>query len=80
MAKRKDDPTVFAVHKSETSDGRYHEVSWAKNGDLNAAARAFVRGKKNTVKRGTRRFRLWGAAKVFAKKQAKVMGTVAIFS
>jgi len=56
-------PRVFAVHKSETADGRYHEVIWAKDGNLNVAAR-----------RGLKRFRLWGLAKTFAKAKAKIMG------
>jgi len=56
--------TVFAVHKSETADGKYHEVLWAGDGNLNAA-----------VKRGNvKRFRLWRPAKSFAVKKAKKMG------
>ena len=57
-------PSVFAVHKSETADGRYHEVMWAKDGNLNAAAR------RGHIKR----FRVWGLAKTFAKVKAKTMG------
>ena len=55
---------VFAVHKSETADGHYHEVLWAKDGNLNAASR------RGNVKR----FRLWVAAKQFAQRKAKKMG------
>ena len=63
-------PTVFAVHKDETADGRYHEVSWAMDGNLNAAH-----------KRGNvRQFRLWISAKKFANRKAKVLKTKAIFS
>ncbi len=55
---------VFAVHKYETMDGRYHEVMWAKNGDLNAGYR------RGNVKR----FRLWGKAKSFANQKGKRLG------
>ena len=55
---------VFAVHKNETMDGRYHEVMWAKDGDLNAAYR------RGDVKR----FRLWGKAKCFANQKGKRLG------
>ena len=54
---------VFAVHKSETADGKYHEVLWAGDGNLNAAT------KRGNVKR----FRLWRLAKAFAVKKAKKM-------
>jgi len=63
-------PAVFAVHKDETADGRYHEVSWARDGDLNAAYR---RG-------NVRRFRMWISARKFANKKAKELGTKAVFS
>lgn len=56
--------SVMAVHKFETADGRYHEVVWAKDGNLNAATR---RG-------DTKRFRLWVAAKAFARRKAKALG------
>jgi hypothetical protein len=63
-------PVVFAVHKDETADGRYHEVAWAKDGNLNAAH-----------KRGNiRKFRLWTNARSFANKKAKELKTKAIFS
>jgi hypothetical protein len=56
-------PAVFAVHKSETADGKYHEVIWAKDGNLNAASR------RGNIKR----FRLWTLAKRFAVNKAKKM-------
>lgn len=56
-------PKVMAVHKGETADGKYHEVIWAKDGNLNAAER---RGH-------IRRFRLWPLAKKFAIRKAKAM-------
>jgi len=64
------EPSVFAVHKDETADGRYHEVSWARDGNLNVAHR---RG-------NVRRFRLWANARSFANKKAKELGTKAVFS
>ena len=57
-------PRVFAVHKTETTDGRFHEVAWAADGDLNAAYR---RG-------NIRRFRFWPLAKHFAKGKGKTLG------
>ena len=63
-------PTVFAVHKTETADGLYHEVSWARDGNLNAA---HTRG-------DVRKFRLWAKARIFANKKAKEFSTKAIFS
>jgi len=59
---------VFACHKSETADGRFHEVSWAKDGNLNAAYR------RGNVKR----FRLWGRAKNFANTKGKALGVKAV--
>lgn len=61
------EPLVHAVHKSETADGRYHEVLWAKDGNLNAAYR---RGQ-------VKRFRDWSKAKAFARQKAKAMGITA---
>jgi len=58
------EPLVFAVHKDETADGRYHEVMWALDGDLNKAER------RGNVKR----FRLWVTAKAFARSKAKALG------
>lgn len=63
-------PAVFAVHKEETADGRYHEVMWAKDGNLNAAAR------RGDVKR----FRLWSSARKFASRKAKELGVKPLFS
>ena len=64
------EPSVFAVHKEETADGRYHTVSWAKDGNLNASR-----------KRGNvRRFRLWDNARKFANQKAKELKTKAVFS
>jgi len=57
------EPLVFAVHKNETADGRYHEVLWAKDGNLNASYR------RGNVKR----FRDWGKAKAWARGKAKSM-------
>ena len=59
MAKAK----VFAVPKDETADGRFHEVTWAKDGNLNLAVR------RGNVKR----FRDWRKAKAFAAGKAKTM-------
>lgn len=57
------EPIVFAVPNSETISG-YHEVLWAKDGNLNMA-----------VKRGNiKRFRLWTKAKYFAKSKGEKMG------
>jgi len=64
------EPSVFAVHKDETASGRYHEVSWAQDGNLNAA------GRRGDVKR----FRLWSLARRFANQKAKELGTKAVFS
>jgi len=61
---------VFAVHKSETADGRYHEVLWALDGNLNAAQ------KRGNIKR----FRLWSRARNFANQKAKQLGCKPIFS
>jgi hypothetical protein len=57
-------PKVFAVHRSETADGRFHEVAWAKDGNLNAA---YSRG-------NIKRFRLWPKAKSFAKSKGEALG------
>lgn len=59
---------VFAVPSDETADGLYHEVSWAKDGNLNASTR---RG-------DVRRFRMWGKAKSFAIKKGKELGVKAL--
>ena len=61
---------VFAVHKDETADGRYHQVSWAKDGDLNKAHR------RGDVKS----FRMWLSARSFAIKKGKELGVKPIFS
>ena len=61
---------VFAVHKGETSSGRYHEVMWAKDGNLNAASR------RGNVKR----FRMWKDARAFALKKAKQLECTPMFS
>ena len=66
-ARSRGKPTVFAVPKSEASDVRYHEVLWAKDGNLNAS---FRRGHM-------RRFRDWSKAKVFARQKAKQIGCTA---
>lgn len=58
------EPVVFLVHRSETADGRFHEVSWAVDGNLNASYR------RGDVKR----FRKMALARAFARKKAKVMG------
>ena len=63
-------PSVFAVHKDETGDGKYHEVMWAIDGNLNNAHR---RG-------NVRKFRLWANARKFAVKKAKELRTKAVFS
>lgn len=68
MPKKK--PAVFAVHKEETSSGRFHEVMWAKDGNLNAAER------RGNIKR----FRLWMSARKFALRKAKELGVKPIFS
>jgi hypothetical protein len=61
---------VFAIHKAETFNSRYHEVIWAANGNLNTAA-----------KRGyIRRFVEWSDAKSFAAKKARELNTKAIYS
>ena len=52
-------PTVFAVPDIETGSG-YHEVIYAKDGDLN-------HGKK-------KRFRRWDKAMEFARKKHTKMG------
>ena len=67
---KKQKPAVFAVHKDETATGKYHEVSWAKDGDLNAAYR----------KGNVRSFRIWASARRFALKKAKELEVKAIFS
>jgi hypothetical protein len=59
-------PVVFAVPKDETATGRYHEVAWARDGDLNAATR------RGNVKR----FRAWPKAKVFAMQKGKALGVL----
>jgi len=64
------EPSVFAVHKEETADGRYHTVAWARDGNLNVAHR---RG-------NVRKFRLWVNARKFANQKAKELGTKAVFS
>lgn len=57
-------PRVFAVHKSETADSRFHEVLWARDRNLNAA-----------YKRGNiKGFRMWPLAKGFASRKAKRLG------
>jgi len=62
---------VWCVPSSETADARYHNVSWAKDGNLNASHR---RG-------DTRRFRTgrpgWERAKKFARAKAKELGVKA---
>lgn len=63
-------PKVFAVHKSETHTGRYHEVLWANDGNLNAAQQ------RGDIKR----FRRWGLAGKFAKDKAKTLGIKATIS
>lgn len=64
------EPSVFAVHKDETADGRYHQVLWALDGNLNKAHR---RG-------NVRRFRLWSSAKAFAIKKGRDIGAKPVFS
>jgi len=61
-------PAVFAVPKDETATGRYHEVAWAKDGNLNAASR------RGNVKR----FSVWPKAKAFATQKGKVLGVAPI--
>ena len=55
--------TVFATNKWDTGN-RFHEVIWAKDGDLN---KAYKRGH-------VKRFRLWRLAKAFAAAKARTMG------
>jgi len=63
------EPVVFAVPKDETADGRYHEVVWAKDGNLNASYR------RGDVKQ----FRTWVNARKFANQKAKELGARAVF-
>lgn len=60
---KKSRAVVFAVPDYESASG-YHEVAFAKDGDLNAAHR---RG-------DIRRFRNWEKATEFAEKVGKKMG------
>ena len=69
----KNKAVVFAVHTFETQS-RFHEVTWAADGDLVKAGRAAGRGVKNTPARGMRRFRQWGKAKAFARQVGKQLG------
>lgn len=73
IKKAKKRAVVWVVPSDETADGRYHEVSWAKDGNLNAAHR---RGH-------IRRFAQMGGIKgyrravAFARKKAKDLGVKA---
>ncbi len=71
MATRKSKAVVFAVPSSETSDSRFHEVSWAKDGNLNAAYR---RGDERRFRSGRAG---WERAKAFARAKAKSLGVKA---
>ena len=66
MAKRArgKQPDVFAVPSDESSKAGYHEVLWAKDGNLNAAVR------RHNIKY----FRKWPLAKEFAHTKAKELG------
>jgi len=56
-------PIVSGVERGESSSN-YHEIAWAKDGDLNAAYR------RGHVKR----FRFKRTALQFAKKKARQLG------
>lgn len=63
-------PIVWAVPGDETGSG-YHEVTWAKDGDLNKAAR------RGNTKRFIRNYAGWLRAKKFAHDKAKTLGVKA---
>ena len=69
MAKKK--AKVFAVPSDETGDGRYHEVCWAKDGNLNASHR------RGDEKRFMSNHKGWRRAVAFARDKAKALGVKA---
>jgi hypothetical protein len=62
-------PTVWVISKFNFH-GKYHEVLWARDGDIDAADR---RG-------DIRRFRLWAKAIAFGKKKKTELGAVLYIS
>jgi len=68
---KKSKAVVWAVPSSESSDSRYHSVSWATDGNLNASYR---RGHTRNFRSG---YAGWVRAKAFARTQAKKMGVKA---
>jgi len=65
---KKNKAEVFAVPSSESADARYHEVAWAKDGNLNASYR---RGDLRRFRSG---YPGWLRAKKFAHAKAKELG------
>ena len=60
-------PIVWTVPGHETGSG-FHEVTWAKDGDLNKAHR------RGDTKRFIRNYAGWLRAKKFAHAKAKTLG------
>ena len=72
--------TVFVLNRDETGDGRFHEVAWATDGDLNKTARRVAQGRPNIRSHGRRQFRLRKTARAFATQKGKDLGIKPTFS